>query len=203
MDADGGDGEGFFIKQVNLYRLQRYSDDLVKATVTTKAKFVVSEDLVKSFHRIALARLLPTAGNYRDQAVSLNGSQHIPPNFIEVPAHMLGFCSYLNANWGDRDLVHLAAFCMWRLNWIHPFVNGNGRTTRALSYLILCMKYGNLLPAKNSVATQIINQKPNYNTALAYADQVYAASQDTNAALVQMERLIGQLLKEQIKANFT
>ncbi|MBL8221394.1 MAG: Fic family protein, partial [Bryobacterales bacterium] len=27
---------------------------------------------------------------------------------------------------------------MWRLNWIHPFFGGNGRTARSASYLVLC-----------------------------------------------------------------
>jgi Fic family protein len=201
VDADGGDGEGFFVKQINLYRLQRYSDDLVNTVATSKSKFVVSDDLVKSLHRIAMARLLPSAGNFRETAVTLRGSQHVPPNYIEVPAHMQGFCTYLNSNWENRDLVHLAAFCMWRLNWIHPFLNGNGRTTRALSYLILCMKHGQLLPAKNSVATQIVTKKQDYNSALGYADQVYAASQNVDLALVPMEHFISAMLVEQLKAN--
>lgn len=201
MDADGGDGEGFFVKQINLYRLQKFSDELVTTTAQAKAKFILSEDLVKSMHRIAMAQLLPSAGNFRETAVILTGSQHVPPNFIEVPAHMQGFYSYLNSSWESRDLVHLAAFCMWRLNWIHPFLNGNGRTTRALSYLIRCMKHGKLLPAKNSVATQTVNQKPRYNAALAQADQIYAASQNIDASLIEMERFITEMLIQQLEAN--
>ena len=202
MDADGGDGEGFFIKLENLYRLQSFTDEIVTTATRAKAKFLVSEELVKSLHRVAMTRLLPSAGSYRESDVVIRGSQHVPPNFMEVTPFMHGFCAYLNANWERRDMVHLSAFSMWRLNWVHPFLNGNGRTTRALSYLILCMKHGKLLPAKNSVATQIVANKPAYNRALAYADQVYAASQDIDACLIEMERFITHLLKEQLKANF-
>jgi fido (protein-threonine AMPylation protein) len=33
--------------------------------------------------------------------------------------------------------VHLAAYALWRLGWIHPFHDGNGRTARALAYAVL------------------------------------------------------------------
>jgi Fic family protein len=115
VDADGGDGEGFFIKLENLLRLQKFSDDIVISASANKSKFVVSDELVKSLHRVAMSRLLPDAGNYRAGDVVLRGSQHVPPSCMEVPAYMQGFCTYLNSNWEIRDLVHLSAFCMWRL----------------------------------------------------------------------------------------
>lgn len=203
MDADGRDGSGFLTKLTNLYRLQEYADDIVTSFVGSKTKFVLSEELIKSLHRVAMTKLLPDAGQYRKGEVSIRGSNHVPPSFIEVHAHMEGFCKYVNTKWDSRDLVHLAAFCMWRLNWIHPFANGNGRTTRALSYLVLCAKYGGLLPGKNSVAQQIVvpATKQKYHQALGYADQVYAASQNIDAAVQPMEELISELLKNQLKAS--
>ena len=36
---------------------------------------------------------------------------------------MIGFRS--NDNWDDSTPVHLASYVMWRLNWIHPFTDGN------------------------------------------------------------------------------
>lgn len=58
------------------------------------------------------------------------------------------FCKYVQNEWNSRDLVHLASFVPWRLNWIHPFGNGNSRFARAAAYLTLYKKYGQLLPAK-------------------------------------------------------
>jgi hypothetical protein len=40
---------------------------------------------------------------------------------------------------------------MWRTNWVHPFDDGNGRTARAASYLVLCVKLGYRLPGKKSL----------------------------------------------------
>ena len=45
-----------------------------------------------------------------------------------------------NRYWDQSDAVTLAAFALWRLNWIHPFVNGNGRTARAVCYYLVRVK---------------------------------------------------------------
>jgi Fic family protein len=42
--------------------------------------------------------------------------------------------------------IHLAAYLMWRLNWIHPFADGNGRTSRIISYVVLSIRAGAILP---------------------------------------------------------
>ena len=41
-------------------------------------------------------------------------------------------CDYVNENWEAKSAIHLAAYIMWRLNWIHPFADGNGRLSRFL-----------------------------------------------------------------------
>ncbi|MFX9016038.1 Fic family protein, partial [Acinetobacter baumannii] len=33
--------------------------------------------------------------------------------------------------WRTGDALDATAFALWRINWIHPFKNGNGRTARA------------------------------------------------------------------------
>jgi Fic family protein len=39
----------------------------------------------------------------------------------------------------DCSAIWRAAYALCRLNWIHPFAGGNGRTARAFSYLIICL----------------------------------------------------------------
>jgi Fic family protein len=60
---------------------------------------------------------------------------------------------------------------MWRLNWIHPFADGNGRTSRAASYLVLCVRSGSALPGTNTIPEQISKAKASYYDALEAADQ--------------------------------
>jgi len=45
---------------------------------------------------------------------------------------MDAFFSLIHENWTIVDHpTTLAAFALWNLNWIHPFIEGNGRTARA------------------------------------------------------------------------
>jgi Fic family protein len=72
-----------------------------------------------------------------------------PPHFNDVPRLMDAFFSIIHENW--TILEHptgLAAFAFWNLNWIHPFIEGNGRTARAACYDLICIKQG-----KTSVIT--------------------------------------------------
>ncbi|HEU0098844.1 MAG TPA: Fic family protein [Allosphingosinicella sp.] len=193
--------ERLFQKQVNVYRLQELTDNMVTGACVAGSRFSFSEDMVKRLHSVAMHRLLKEPGEYRQGPVHLTNSPHIPPPWFEVPAHMAGMCDYVNANWDTGDLVHLAAFVMWRLNWIHPFQNGNGRTSRAASYMILQVKYGQLLPSKNSIMQQVIADRTPYYQALRFADDHIKASSDIRAALQPMEALTTAMLKEQIKAN--
>ena len=46
-------------------------------------------------------------------------------------------CQYVNDGWGERTPIHFASYLMWRMNWIHPFLGGNGRTARMFTTLLL------------------------------------------------------------------
>ena len=70
-----------------------------------------------------------------------------------------------------NDPTTLAAYVLWRLNWIHPFVEGNGRTARAACYYILCMRQGRLLPGKKIVPERIREDRGPYYEALTAADK--------------------------------
>ena len=43
---------------------------------------------------------------------------------------MDAFVDEVNRRLETADVLTLAAYCLWRLNHIHPFINGNGRTAR-------------------------------------------------------------------------
>lgn len=91
--------------------------------------------------------------------------------------------------------MHLCAYVMWRLNWIHPFDDGNGRTSRSASYLVLCAKLGYLLPGRKTVPELIAADKTPYYSSLDDAD---AAWKTGVVDVGSMERLLGQLLAEQL-----
>ncbi len=65
-------------------------------------------------------------GQFRKQPIYVR--EHIPPHFENVPELVDQFLSVIHENWGIMDHpTELPAYALWRLNWIHPFVEGNGR----------------------------------------------------------------------------
>lgn len=121
-------------------------------------------------NRIALERLSKYAGVFRPSDVKIRGSSHSPVSAPDVPALVEDFCEYVNANWHEKNAIHLSAYALWRINWIHPFVDGNGRTARVISYLILCAKLGHRLPGTKTIPEQIAANKQPYYKALESAD---------------------------------
>jgi len=84
---------------------------------------------------------------------------------------------------------------MWRLNWIHPLGDGNGRTSRMVSYLVLSVKLGMLLPGRNTIPDQIVDNRKPYFGALEAADK---AASEAKIDLGDMEALIERMLAVQL-----
>jgi fido (protein-threonine AMPylation protein) len=92
---------------------------------------------ILSFQREALQGISAFAGLTRPAGVDIDGSAHQPPGAHLVQELLEEMCDYINERWRESGAaIHLAAYAMWRLNWIHPFVDGNGRTSRILSFYV-------------------------------------------------------------------
>ena len=123
-----------------------------------------------SLQRMALDGLSEYAGTWRPADIKIGESDHQPPGAHLVPELVEDLCDYVNSNWEKLSAIDLAAYVMWRLNWIHPFTDGNGRTARAASYLVLCAKVGYRLPGTNTIPDQITGNRKPYYDALEAAD---------------------------------
>lgn len=99
----------------------------------------------------------------------------------------------------EDSALHLCAYVMWRLNWIHPFTDGNGRTSRALAYYVLCAKVGYILPGQRTVPEQIAADKRPYYAALEAAD---ATEEAGSLNLIELETLLGGQLAEQLLSAY-
>ena len=154
---------------------------------------------ILSLHREALAGISSFAGNFRPAGVSIDGSKHEPVGAHLVPELAETLCDYVNENWADRTALHLAAYAMWRLNWIHPFADGNGRTSRILSYLILCIRTGWILPGTPTIPDQIVQNRTPYFEALDAAD---AAWRNGTMNVSKMEALLEGLLATQLMSVY-
>lgn len=123
-----------------------------------------------SLNYAAVANICQLGGRYRRGPIYVGN--HIPPHFDTVEDHMDQFFSVIHENWNIMDgPTELAAYALWRLNWIHPFIEGNGRTARAACYYLICMRYGDLLPGKKIVPERIRENRGPYYQALATADK--------------------------------
>lgn len=146
-------------------------------------------------HRLALDGISPYAGNFRPASVAIRGSKHTPIAADDVPRYVEEMFDYVIENWEKKTALHLASYVMWRLNWIHPFSDGNGRTSRILSYMILCGKLGTRLPGVNTIPEQISTNKSPYYDALEAADEVFKRG---SVDVSEMESLLEGYLANQL-----
>ena len=77
------------------------------------------------------------AGKYRNVQVLISGAKHIPPQPFLVPKQMEDLFIWYNENKDQLHPIELSAEMHERLVTIHPFIDGNGRTSRLLMNLIL------------------------------------------------------------------
>ena len=150
---------------------------------------------ILQLHRVALEGISSFAGNFRPANVEIVGSKHVPGGAHLVPAQLEDLCDYVNDNWEEASALHLAAYVMWKLNWIHPFDDGNGRTARVVSYVILCVKLNMQLPGVNSIPEQIAGNKKPYYDALEQSDEAFKTGKVDVSSL---ENLLSSLLANQL-----
>ena len=159
---------------------------------------LLSQTVIKAINYHAIACLHPYAGEYRPCPVIVGDYE--PPDHYRVAALMDDFVDQVNRYWDTvSNEVYLAAYVLWRLNWIHPFINGNGRTARASCYFVMCLKMGGWLPGK-SILPELLRQpqhKQRYVAALRHADRT---SQTGEADLSSMCNLLLELLDQQLSS---
>ncbi|WP_202944585.1 Fic family protein [Pseudooceanicola batsensis] len=82
--------------------------------------------MLLTLHRKALDGIDRHAGNFRPAAVTIRGSKHNPVSGDDVARYVEEMLDYVIENWDEQTAIHLSSYIMWRLNWIHPFADGNG-----------------------------------------------------------------------------
>ena len=169
-----------------------FLESIVVASLAVGRPFL-SQHVIKAlnFHAISCLHISP--GEYRPCEVTVGG--YVPPAHYRVAALMDDFVNIANRQWERTDAVALAAFVLWRLNYIPPFINGNGRTARAACYFIVCVKSGGWLPGDTILPQLLKSNREEYVQALKMADSTNAEGLlDLNA----LHGLISRLLTEQL-----
>lgn len=110
----------------------------------------MSEDMIRKLHRIVTTDTMKDpadAGRFRDKDDPTfgiwdagNSLLYTPPKVGELPARMRALCEFANAPRESRPFVHpvvRAIILHFQIGHDHPFMDGNGRTARALFYWLM------------------------------------------------------------------
>lgn len=165
---------------------------MVAAAVKLQRPFL-SQQLLKALNFHAIACLHTHAGEFRPCPVEVG--DYIPPQHYRVQALMDDFTNSVNLNFHQMDPVVLAAFVLWRLNHIHPFINGNGRTARAACYFVLCVKSGGWLRGSKILPELLRENRADYVLALKGVDE---AAKNGALDLAPLHVLLVRLLELQM-----
>ena len=123
-----------------LNNLNKYSDK----TITKNTILSVHKDLTKD-----LLKNPEYEGKFRDTRVFI-GNLHtkkinyIPPDAYKVPGLIDELLDWLNNSTDEMYPVIIAGILHYELVRIHPFVDGNGRTSRLMATLILSIHKFNI-----------------------------------------------------------
>lgn len=160
--------------------------------------FAVRPGMLMELARIAVDQLIENPGAYRQTPMKIRSAKgdarHEPPRWEDVPDLVDEMCEYVNQNW-NKPALHLAAYLLWRVNWIHPFSDGNGRTARAISYLVLCVRLRQRLPGDRTMPDFISDEKSPYYSGLEAADAACSRGKIDVSAL---ESYLRELLVQQV-----
>ena len=100
---------------------------------------LLDEPTVKDIHNILMENIF-AGGFYRNVNVRITGAQHIPPEPNEAYRQIKNFFADLTWKYKD-DPITLAAWTHAEFVRIHPFIDGNGRTSRLImNYQLLAHK---------------------------------------------------------------
>ena len=127
----GGKSIKEHLEAINHEKAILFLDDLVKNNEP------ISEWSIKNIHQLILKNIdNENAGRYRKENVTIKGATHIPPDYLKVPELMEKLILTYNT-WSEHHPIIQAVLLHGELVKIHPFVDGNGRTSRLLMNLVL------------------------------------------------------------------
>ena len=155
---------------------------------------VFDKYMLWDLNHVAVANISQFGGRFREEPIYVG--THKPPHFRDVSELMDQFISTIHENWYNWTFTELAAYGLWRLNWIHPFIEGNGRTARAACYYLLCVRSGGLIGGRKIIPERIREDRKPYYAALQAADRAWERG---DLDFSEMEEYLARLVEEQLR----
>ncbi|SKC11463.1 Fic family protein [Soonwooa buanensis] len=153
----------------------------------------IEKDFLKA-HKLLLQKLIENPGQYRKQGVGIvKGSkiEHVAPPFENVPYLMKDLFEYLK----DKSELTLIKSCVfhYEMEFIHPFLDGNGRMGRLWQTLILMQDYAifEFLPFE----TLISKNQEQYYYALSQSDKEGKSTKFIEYMLKIIDSSLSELLE--------
>lgn len=153
----------------------------------------LDEKIVKDIHALLMENIF-TGGIYRNVDVYISGAQHTPPSPNEMYRQVKNF--YSDLTWKMRELndIEYAAWTHAEFVKIHPFPDGNGRTSRLImNYQLLAAGFPPISIAKE-------NRLAYFNALEAYAvegDLTPFAEMIAELVEQQLDRYLGMIASGQ------
>lgn len=117
--------------------------------------FDFNEHVLRQLHQLILKEIdKKGAGVYRTVPVRISGSKHLPPDPYQLDGMMADYFRFYKINKDQLHPVILAAEMHERLVTIHPFIDGNGRTSRLVMNLILLKNGYPIVSLKGDLASR-------------------------------------------------
>lgn len=115
---------------------------LLEERIKTAKKVKIDKATVCNVQRMVVKGLLQRDKGYRKESVVVNNPKerkvvYLPPDFKDVESLMVALIRFVNSNIGKIDPLILAGIFHKQFVIIHPFVDGNGRTSRLVTKLLL------------------------------------------------------------------
>jgi len=124
----------------------------------------IEQDDILQVHRLLMHGIDDqNAGKYRTSQIRIAGATFMPPKADRIKPIINELLHTIRRNPDELKPIELAAFFHHKLVYVHPFLDGNGRTARLLMNVIL-VSYGYPLTVLLKV------DRPKYLRALSEAD---------------------------------
>lgn len=125
----------------------------------------ISAQLIRSLHALVVQDTeREWAGKFRNSGVIITGTDHTPPEAIDVPKLIDDLIAWSKKERRRLHPVELAALFHHKFVHIHPFFDGNGRTARLAMNIFL-------LQSDFPLVVMLKNDRKKYYRVLAQADK--------------------------------
>ena len=140
----------------------------------------LTPELLLHVHQLMTSNTLDSpddSGRFRknDDIVVKNGitheTVHIPPTYTEIPSFVKSLCDFFNETHA-KVFIHpiiRGIIIHFMIAYVHPFVDGNGRTARAMFYWYM-LRQGYWLTEYMSISRVIAKSKKAYEKSFLYAE---------------------------------